>query len=162
LFEEIGWSFLFFGFYGSVTAFFAMILRIPFGKLMDKYHLKRLFFSIGPVTRGITLLVMAFVRGPYYLATALLMNSIVDLAFTLSMTALWYDAIPLESYPTGVAIRGVVYGLCNMIGSLLVAYMRANPGVIPSLCMISTTQIISGIIAFCLVRDIRGEPPTQD
>ena len=160
LFEEIGWSFLFFGFYGSVTAFFAMVLRIPFGKLMDKYHLKRLFFSIGPITRGITLLVMAFVRDPYYLATALLMNSIVDLAFTLSLTALWYDAIPLESYPTGVAIRGVVYGLCNMVGSLLVAYMWANPGVIPSLCMISATQIISGIIAFCLVRDISGEPPT--
>jgi len=155
LYEEIGWGLLFFGFYGSVNAFLAVVLRIPFGKLMDKYYLKRVLFSLGPVARGIAVLLLIFTKDPFLLAAILLINSVVDLAYTLSLTALWYDAIPLESYPTGVAIRGVIYGLCNIVGSLLVAHLWVHLGPPMSFCIISTTQIASSILAFSLVRDIR-------
>jgi len=157
LYEEIGWSLLFFGFYGSANAVLAVVLRVPFGKIMDRYYLKRVFFSLGPVTRGVTVLLISFTRNPYYLAIIMLSNSVVDLACTLSLTALWYDAIPLENYPTGVAVRGVIYGFCNMLGSLLVAHLWANLGATTTFWIVSATQIASVILASSLVRDIKTE-----
>ena len=157
LYEEIGWSLLFFGFYGSANAVLAVVLRVPFGKIMDKYYLKRVFFSLGPVTRGFTVLLISFTRNPYYLAIIMLGNSVIDLAYTLSLTALWYDAIPLENYPTGVAIRGMIYGFCNMLGSLLVAHLWANLGATTTFWIVSATQIASVILASSLVRDIKTE-----
>jgi len=119
LYDEIGWSFLFFGFYFFLTSFLATVLQIPFGKMIDKYHLRRIFFFAGPAAEGAVWLLMVFVRDPYHLAAIFLTQSAIEAIHVLAVRALWYDAIPLEVYSIGMAIVGVAYGSSAVLGSLL-------------------------------------------
>lgn len=155
LYEQIGWSFFFFGFYGFLVSFLAVVLKIPFGKLIDKYRLRRIFFFAGPTAAGITTLLMVFTKDPYHIAVILLANSVVDTAHMLAVGALWYDAIPLEVYSIGSAIRGVAYGISGMTGSLLSAYLWANLGPISSFYIKFSAEITRGFAALYLIRDIR-------
>jgi len=155
LYMEIGWSFVFFGFFGLVDSFQALVLRIPAGKLIDKYHLRRHFFFAGPAASGVMYLTFAFIRDPYQIAAIFLIQSIIGTAHVLAVGALWYDAIPLEVYPIGAAIRGVIYGCSGMIGSLLGAYLWSTLGAITSFYIAFATEIIRGFIALCLIRDIK-------
>lgn len=156
LYEEIGWSFLFFGFYGFASSFLALILRVPFGKMMDKYHLKRIFFFAGPVSAGLTTLLMVFVRDPYHLAAIFLINSAIDTAHILAVRALWYDAIPLEVYSIGVSMRGMVYGFSAVAGSLLGAYLWASLGPASSFYIKFSAEITRGFAALYLIRDVKA------
>jgi predicted MFS family arabinose efflux permease len=153
----IGWEFLFFGFYGFLTSFFALTLKIPFGKMIDKYHLRRIFFFAGPASAGISTLLMVFVKDPYILAFILILNSIVDIAHVLTVHALWYDAMPLEVYPLGSAVRGIAYGVTGMTGSLLGAHLWANLGATSSFYIKFIAEISRGLIALYLIRDIIDE-----
>jgi len=155
LYKEIGWSFVFFGFFGLVDSFQALVLRIPAGKLIDKYHLRRVFFFAGPAASGTMYLLFVFTRDPYQIATIFLVQSIIGTAHMLAVGALWYDAIPLEVYPIGVAIRGMIYGCSGMLGSLLGAYLWATLGAIASFYLAFATEIIRGFIALYMIRDIK-------
>ncbi|MEM2100197.1 MAG: MFS transporter [Thermoproteota archaeon] len=156
LYEEIGWSFLFFGFYGFAGSLLALVLQIPFGKLMDKYHLKRIFFFIGPLIDGIRLLLLVFVRDPYLLAAIFLFESATGIGHVLAVTALWYDAIPIEVYSIGSAISGVIYGCTEVVGFLLDAYLWASLGPV-SFYIMSTGRLLSSFVALHLIRDIKNE-----
>jgi len=157
LYDEIGWSFLFFGFYGFLSSFLTMVLRIPFGKIIDKYHLRRIFFFAGPVAWGFKFLLMVFLRDPYHVAAVFLVDSVIEGAHELAVGALWYDAIPLEVYSIGSAIRGVIYGVSSVAGSLLGAYLWANLGPTLSFYTIFTAEITRGFLALYLIRDIKDE-----
>jgi len=154
LYEEIGWRFLFFGFYGFATSFLAVILRVPLGKLIDKHRLKRIFLFAGPASAGTTALFMVFVKDPYSLAVILLTNSVVDTAYALAESALWYDAIPVEVYSIGVSIRGVVYGFSGMAGSLLGAYLWTILGPVSAFYIKFSSEITRGFVSLYLIRDV--------
>ena len=157
LYEQIGWSFLFFGFYGFASSFLTFVLRIPFGKLMDKYRLKRIFVFAGPISAGITALLMVYVKDPYFLSTIFLINSVVDTGYIIAEQTLWYDAIPIEVYSIGVSIRGVVYGFSGMTGSLIGAYIWANLGSFSSFLIKSIAEFSRGLLAVYLIRDIKSK-----
>ena len=122
--------------------------------MIDKYHLRRIFFFAGPASAGVSTLLMVFVKDAYLLAFILILDSIVDTAHVLAVYALWYDAMPLEVYPIGIAVRGVAYGVTGMTGSLLGAYLWTNLGSIPSFYIKFVAEITRGLIALYLIRDI--------
>jgi len=161
LYKDIGWSLLFFGFYarlsGFLSSFLTAILKIPFGKIIDKYHLRRIFYFAGPFAEGIMFLLMVFARDPYHLAAIFLIDTIIEEAHVLSVSALWYDAIPLEVYSIGSAVRGVLYQFSATIGSLLGAYLWATLGSASSFCIAGTAQITAASVALYLIREIKDE-----
>jgi len=159
LYEEIGWSFIFFGFYNAISSFTILVLKIPFGALIDRYNLKRICFAFPQAFHGIVFLLMAFIRDPYIIAGMFLMESITGSAHMLSVGPLWYEAIPPEVYPIGAAVRGVIYGCFGMVGSILGAYLWSSLGPINSFYIMSSTYIVSALVAYWLIRDFkRGTP----
>lgn len=157
LYETIGWSYLFFGFFGLFTNLLGVTVKIPFGKIMDKYRLRRFFFFAGPVEYGIRILLMAFIKDPYLLATFFLALTTIDIAHVLSVGALWYDAIPQEVYSLGMSFVGIIYGVSNVAGALLGAYLWVALGPISSFYLMATAQFIRGFIALHLIRDLKKE-----
>ncbi len=156
LYKKIGWSFLFFGFVDFLSFFLALVLKIPFGKLMDKYHLRRISFFVGPLVDGIRLLLLVFVRNPYQIAAIFLVESVTGIVRMLAVSALWYDAIPIEVYPIGNAIVGVIYGCSSVAGPLLDAYLWANLGPSASFYIMSIGRVSSSFVALYLIRDIKS------
>jgi len=157
LYEDIGWSFLFLGFYSFASSFLTLALRIPFAKVIDKYHLRRTAFCAGIFGYGIGCLPLIFVRDPYLLAATMLVASFVMIPGGVATSALWYDAIPLEVYSIGVAFRNVIYGVSSVVGSFLGAYLWTNAGPTSSLGILFIVEIIRGSISLYFIRDIKDE-----
>jgi len=102
-------------------------------------------------------LLMVFLRDPYHLAAIFLIDSVIKGAHVLAVSALWYDAIPLEVYSIGSAIRGVIYESSAAVGSLVGVYLWASLGFTSSFYIAGTAQLTAAFVAVSLIREIKDE-----
>ena len=152
LYETIGWTFTFFGFYGLIHSLVILLLRIPTGKLVDKYG-TRPFMFLCMSAASIQWFLWAHVTNLYLIAAIYLTTGIVGIGHGVAVAKLWYAAIPQRIFPMGMAIRNVFYGISATIGALLGAYMWSNLGPIPSFYVMSGTFLLHASIVLLVIKE---------
>lgn len=152
LYETIGWTFTFFGFYELVHSVMILTLRIPAGKMVDKYG-TRPFIFLCMAAASIQWFLMAHVTNMYLIAAIYLIQEIAGTGHMVAVPKLWYAAIPRKIFPMGAAIRNMAYGLTAAIGALLGAYMWSHLGPQPSFYIMAGTYLLHVSTVLFLIKE---------
>ena len=152
LYETIGWTFTFFGFYELIHSVMILTLRIPAGKMVDKYG-TRPFIFLCMAAASIQWFLMAHVTNMYLIAAIYLIQEIAGTGHMVAVPKLWYAAIPRRIFAMGAAIRNTAYGVSATIGALLGAYMWSNLGPKPSFYIMAATYVLHASIVLFLIKE---------